>query len=313
MIRPKAFRTRAFRRSILITGASSGLGAGMARAFAAQGRDLALCARRMDRLEAMKAELNQRYRTWPLPSRNSMSMTMSRSRRSFRAGRRIRGHRPGHRERRNRQGARWAAESCGPTRPRSRPTSSRRWYRSRPRWRCLPNRGTGISCWSPVFWRTRVCPASRPPMRRARPGCHRWGVAARPVTVRPDQVTVLEPGYIESEMTAKSATTMLMADNVTGVAKMVEAIEKEKGRAIVPGWPWIPASGGAQGAAAPIHEAVRLIWAAGPQWNYEDNKDCGARRLGCLGIGSRGAGHCCSGCRQPARLRQPGMAAPAAR
>ena len=33
---------------------------------------------------------------------------------------------------------------------------------------------------------------------------------------------------------------MLMIDNQTGVAKMVYVIEKEKGYAIVPGWPWIP-------------------------------------------------------------------------
>ena len=45
------------RQKILITGASSGLGAGMARAFAAKGRDLALCARRGDRLEELRAEL----------------------------------------------------------------------------------------------------------------------------------------------------------------------------------------------------------------------------------------------------------------
>ena len=56
----------------------------------------------------------------------------------------------------------------------------------------------------------------------------------------PIRITVLEPGYIESEMTAKSATTMLMVDNETGVRAMVEAIEKEKGRAVVPGWPWWP-------------------------------------------------------------------------
>ena len=45
------------RQRILITGASSGLGEGMARRFAAMGRDLALAARRIERLEALREEL----------------------------------------------------------------------------------------------------------------------------------------------------------------------------------------------------------------------------------------------------------------
>lgn len=44
-------------KNILITGASSGLGEGMAKEFATKGYDLALCARRLDRLEALKQEL----------------------------------------------------------------------------------------------------------------------------------------------------------------------------------------------------------------------------------------------------------------
>src|SRR5680860_878744 len=43
--------------TILITGASSGLGAEMARQFAALGHDLALCARRTERLEELEAEI----------------------------------------------------------------------------------------------------------------------------------------------------------------------------------------------------------------------------------------------------------------
>ena len=45
------------RKNVLITGASSGLGAGMARILAAKGHHLALTARRVDRLEALKAEI----------------------------------------------------------------------------------------------------------------------------------------------------------------------------------------------------------------------------------------------------------------
>lgn len=49
------------RKNILITGASSGLGAGMARLFAANGHNLALTARRVDRLEALREELLAAY------------------------------------------------------------------------------------------------------------------------------------------------------------------------------------------------------------------------------------------------------------
>ena len=43
--------------TILITGASSGLGAEMARQFADAGHDLALCARRTDRIDELRAEI----------------------------------------------------------------------------------------------------------------------------------------------------------------------------------------------------------------------------------------------------------------
>lgn len=50
-----------FRKNVLITGASSGLGEGMARAFAAKGCNLALCARRVENLEAIKADIEAKH------------------------------------------------------------------------------------------------------------------------------------------------------------------------------------------------------------------------------------------------------------
>lgn len=48
-------------KTILITGASSGIGAGMAREFAQKGYNLAICARRLERLDALKLELETKY------------------------------------------------------------------------------------------------------------------------------------------------------------------------------------------------------------------------------------------------------------
>ena len=48
-------------RTVLITGASSGLGEGMARLFAKLGYNLAICARRTDRLESLQIELMAQY------------------------------------------------------------------------------------------------------------------------------------------------------------------------------------------------------------------------------------------------------------
>ena len=51
----------------VVTGASSGLGRQMAEAFAKQGADLAVLARRVERLEELKTKLEKEYKVRVLP------------------------------------------------------------------------------------------------------------------------------------------------------------------------------------------------------------------------------------------------------
>ncbi|MCU7906593.1 MAG: SDR family oxidoreductase [Candidatus Thiodiazotropha sp. (ex Epidulcina cf. delphinae)] len=52
------------KKCVLISGASSGFGEACARRFAAAGHDLVLCARRLERLEALQEELSGRSRVY---------------------------------------------------------------------------------------------------------------------------------------------------------------------------------------------------------------------------------------------------------
>ena len=69
------------------------------------------------------------------------------------------------------------------------------------------------------------------------------------------RVSTIYPGYIRSEMNEQVKKTPFIVDTETGVRAIVEAIEKEKANALVPAWPWVPLGhGDAPPAAAPRPE-----------------------------------------------------------
>jgi short-subunit dehydrogenase len=61
-------------RAVFITGASSGIGAALARCYAAQGATLGLAARRLDALDALVATLPGRHYVYPLDVANAQAL-----------------------------------------------------------------------------------------------------------------------------------------------------------------------------------------------------------------------------------------------
>ena len=230
------------RQKILITGASSGLGAGMARQFAAMGRDLALCARRTDRLDELKAELSQQY-----PSINIAVAALD-----------VNDH-----EQVPKVFAELGDELGGIDRvivnagigKGAKLGSGKLWANKatietnlvaalvqiETALEMFNSSGSGHLVLISSVLGTKGVPGVKAAYAASKAGMHSLGESLRAEYSRgPIKISVIEPGYIESEMTAKSASTMFMVDNETGVKALVEAIEREPGRAVVPRWPWGP-------------------------------------------------------------------------
>jgi short-subunit dehydrogenase len=230
------------RQKILITGASSGLGAGMARVFADKGRDLALCARRTDKLDELKTELIQRHPNITVAVAELDVNDYEQVPKVFAAlsdelggvDRIIvnagigKGARLG-------SGKLWANKATIETNLVAAlvqiETALEMFKRSG---------GGHLVLISSVLGNKGV-PGVKAAYAASKAGITSLGESLRAEYAKgPIRVTTLEPGYIESELTAEAATTMLMVDNETGAKAMVNAIEREPGRAAVPWWPWAP-------------------------------------------------------------------------
>jgi short-subunit dehydrogenase len=230
------------RQKILITGASSGLGAGMARQFAAKGRDLALCARRVENLAELKAELiaghpgiSVAVAALDVNDHQAVPKVFTELAEELGGidtvivnagigkGFPIGGGKPWHNI---------ATLETNLVSALVQVEAAMAMFKAA---------GRGHLVLVSSVLGNKGVPGVKAAYAASKAGVTSLGESLRAeYPSGPIKITVLEPGYIESEMTAKSNTTMLMVDNETGVKAMVDAIEKEKGRAVVPSWPWWP-------------------------------------------------------------------------
>jgi short-subunit dehydrogenase len=230
------------RQKILITGASSGLGAGMARRFAAKGRDLALCARRTDKLEELKAVLTQQYPDITVAVAeldvndheqvpkvfSALSDELGGIDRVIVNAGIAKGAPLG-------SGKLWANKATIET------NLVAALVQIETAIEMFKQAGGGHLVLISSVLGNKGVPGVKAAYAASKAGISSLGESLRAEYPNgPIKVTVLEPGYIESEMTAKSASTLLMVDNETGTMAMVDRIERETGRAVVPWWPWGP-------------------------------------------------------------------------
>jgi short-subunit dehydrogenase len=230
------------RQKILITGASSGLGAGMARVFAAKGRDLALCARRADKLDELKTELTQQYPNITVAVAEldvndheqvpkvfgALSDELGGIDRIIVNAGVGKGAPLG-------SGKLWANKATIET------NLVAALVQIETALEMFKKSGGGHLVLISSVLGNKGVPGVKAAYAASKAGITSLGESLRAEYAKgPIRVTTLEPGYIESEMTAKAATTMLMVDNETGAKAMVNAIEREPGRAAVPWWPWAP-------------------------------------------------------------------------
>jgi hypothetical protein len=230
------------RQKILITGASSGLGAGMARAFAAKGRDLALCARRTERLDDLKDELAQHYpgskvaiAQLDVNDHEQVPKVFAELSDALGGIDRVivnagigKGAKLG-------SGKVWANKATIET------NLVAALVQIETALEMFKAQGSGHLVLISSVLGSRGVPGVKAAYAASKAGVSSLGESLRAEYAKgPIKVSVMEPGYIESEMTAKSQSTMFMVDNDTGVKALIAAIEREPGRAVVPWWPWGP-------------------------------------------------------------------------
>lgn len=229
------------RKNILITGASSGLGEGMAREFAAKGRNLALCARRTDKLETLAKELREQH---PGITVLTKALDVNDHEAVFRVFGEFRDE-LGSLDRVIANAGLGKGQPVGTG------------YFEKANKRTAETNFVGLlaQCEAAmeIFLAQNsghlVVVSSVASVRGAPGNISTYAASKAAATALaegirmqqrggPIKVTTLKPGYIESEMTARSPKTMLLVSNEKGVKAMVGVIEREAASSFVPWWPW---------------------------------------------------------------------------
>ena len=233
------------RKTILITGASSGLGAEMARQFAARGHNLALCARRTEKLEALREEIHQQHPEVKIEVRD-LDVTddgqVFEVFRAFRAdfGRIDRvvinaGLGKGAPLGTGRYDANKQTAMTNFVAALAQAEAAMEIFRDQNAGHLVMISSMSAMCGMPKTLTTYA--ATKAGVAHLAEGL-RTELHGKPI-----KVTVLYPGYIRSEMNEKVAqSTPMMTSTEKGVRAMVAAIEKEKDTAYVPPLPWAPLS-----------------------------------------------------------------------
>jgi short-subunit dehydrogenase len=234
-------------RTILITGASSGLGAEMARQLADLGHDLALCARRTDRLEELRAEITTRH-----PERRVAvaALDVTDQDAVFRVFRGFAAE-LGRIDRIVVNAGLGKGAPLGTGRhDANRETAMTNFVgalaQTEAAMELMREQGGGHLVMVSSMSAVRGLPKSMTTYAATKAGVAHLVEGLRTEFHGKDgyAFTVLYPGYIASEMNAgvAAAENKMMVSTEKGVAAMVSAIEKERASAYVPTLPWAPLS-----------------------------------------------------------------------
>lgn len=230
------------RSNILITGASTGLGRGMALEFAARGRNLALCARRFELLQSLQAEIGTRFPGVRVAIR---ALDVTNHEQVFEVFRALDAELGGlDRVIVNAGVGRGAPVGTGNFAA-NRATAETNFvaalaqceaaleiFRARQAGHLVTITSVaairGLPRYQTVYAATKAGLASLTEGIRA----DLWGT--------PIKVSAVYPGYIESEISSGARKRMFLVDTASGCRALVRAIESERPKSFVPPWPWTP-------------------------------------------------------------------------